>query len=75
MEKITEGEARRIASEWHSGQWSPLYAFSSSGIIEDKGSLLSEVEYCLTITEDTDELERLESLAQFVRDSDDTDNT
>lgn len=23
--------ARRIASEWHSGQWSALYAFSSSG--------------------------------------------
>jgi hypothetical protein len=27
-------EARRIASEWHSGQWSALYAFASSGTIQ-----------------------------------------
>lgn len=28
---ISETEAREIASQWHSGQWSALYAFSSSG--------------------------------------------
>lgn len=26
-------DVRRVASEWHSGQWSDLYAFSSSGHI------------------------------------------
>jgi hypothetical protein len=30
---IDEAEARHIASEWHGGQASPLYAFSSSGAI------------------------------------------
>jgi len=30
---ITTSEARRIASEWHSGQASALYAFASSGSI------------------------------------------
>ena len=25
-------EARRIAAEWHSGQASPLYSFSSTGV-------------------------------------------
>lgn len=30
---IATSEARRIASEWHSGQTSALYAFASSGSI------------------------------------------
>lgn len=32
-ETISEGEARLIASQWHGGQNSPLYAFASSGTI------------------------------------------
>lgn len=31
MKLITIEKARRIASEWHGGQTSALYAFSSSG--------------------------------------------
>lgn len=33
--------ARRIASEWHGGQWSALYAFSSSGHYD--GDTLCEI--------------------------------
>ncbi len=33
---LTDGQARRIASEWHSGQASALYALSSSGAIDDR---------------------------------------
>lgn len=32
---ITDTEARRIASEWHSGGGSPLYQFVSTGTITD----------------------------------------
>ena len=28
---LRERRARRIASEWHGGQWSALYAYSSTG--------------------------------------------
>lgn len=38
---ITDGQARRIASEWHSGQWSALYSFASCGAIQS--GLLTEV--------------------------------
>ena len=34
-EDITEGEARLIASQWHGGQNSALYAFSSTGTIRE----------------------------------------
>lgn len=30
---ISDGRARRIASEWHDGQRSPLYSFVSTGAI------------------------------------------
>lgn len=32
---ISDACARVIASQWHSGQWSPLYALQSSGAITD----------------------------------------
>ena len=32
---ITDTEARRIASEWHGGQGSALYAFASTGAIRE----------------------------------------
>jgi hypothetical protein len=32
---ITSGIARRIASEWHSGQGSALYSFASTGSITE----------------------------------------
>lgn len=36
---ITESEARAIAADWHSGQASALYAFSSSGHIDSSTEL------------------------------------
>lgn len=35
---------RDLAYQWHSGMWSPLYAFASSGIVEDKSALLLEIQ-------------------------------
>lgn len=31
---MCEGEAREVASEWHSGQFSALYKFASSGYLD-----------------------------------------
>lgn len=35
---ITTCEARRLASDWHGGQWSPLYALSSTGTVTDRAA-------------------------------------
>ena len=42
---IDESEARLIASQWHGGQFSALYAFSSSGTILDalEGEITGEL--------------------------------
>lgn len=34
MTELEAFEAREIASHWHSGQWSDLYAFASTGTIQ-----------------------------------------
>jgi hypothetical protein len=53
---MTEREYERMldtfntASEWHSGQWSALYSYASTGKIwgeEHKADLLAEIETCL----------------------------
>lgn len=49
-ERITDGEARVIASQWHAGQSSALYALASSGAIL-KDDLLREL-YSEMITHD-----------------------
>lgn len=36
---------QQTASEWHSGQWSPLYAFASTGHIDPH--LADEIRDCL----------------------------
>ena len=64
MSELDEFRAREIASEWHSGQWSSLYAFSSSGTIDD--GLMAEVESCLAACSDPAECERLEALLAYV---------
>ena len=43
---------RELASHWHSGQWSALYAYSSSGTIEDIDRLLREIYECIDMCED-----------------------
>lgn len=41
--RITDGQARRIASDWHGGQWSPLYMLASTGATKDSRYRLSDV--------------------------------
>lgn len=42
---ITLATARKIASDWHGGQFSPLYALASTGTVVD--GVAVEVRYCL----------------------------
>ena len=51
---------RQIAGDWHGGQWTALYAYSSTGTIIP--GLLSEISECLkdaTRQRDRKDLERL----------------
>lgn len=57
------GLARRVASEWHSGPSSPLYAFASSGAILP--GLAEEVDECRQAA-DTAEQSDVELLAAYV---------
>lgn len=38
--------AREIAAEWHGGQFSELYKFSSSGLCDDAALLQQEINGC-----------------------------
>ena len=60
---MNEQEARQVACDWHSGQWSPLYAFCSSGTITDVDILIAEVNDCAPEGPD---IERLWSLVDYV---------
>lgn len=42
-------ELRQLAYDWHGGQWSPLYAFASSGAITE--GLASEADRCASQAE------------------------
>jgi hypothetical protein len=42
MATLSHGQARRIASEWHGGQGSALYALASAGQVS--GDTLSEID-------------------------------
>lgn len=42
-DEIDEVTAREIAGYWHSGQWSPLYMFASSGATHDSRYDLSDI--------------------------------
>jgi hypothetical protein len=62
---ITEKTARRIASEWHGGQTSLLYAFASSGAIVS--GIRSEIAQCLAWCKDHNALTyELELLRAYV---------
>lgn len=57
---LTPQRARSLAYEWHGGQWSPLYAFASSGLVQDQSKLLAEIKSCMPSTaEDQRDLVRL----------------
>lgn len=53
----------RTASEWHSGQWSALYSYSSTGQIhgaEHRIDLLDEIEACQDNASQRDDLTDVE---------------
>lgn len=60
---LHEYEARTIASEWHGGQGSALYAFTSSGHV-DPDWIRRELRGC--ITDDPQEYARLTALAAYL---------
>jgi len=62
---ISEEKARRIASEWHGGKSSPLYAFSSSGTILD--GLDYEIARSLDATTLATDMHELSALLEYVK--------
>jgi len=62
--------ARKTAYDWHGGQWSALYAFASSGIVEDVEDLVREIELNIKDeplgVKEKDNNEELEQLRDFV---------
>jgi hypothetical protein len=61
--KTTPPSLRQTASEWHSGQYSPLYAFSSTGTITP--GLEAEIFDCLRDASPRD-TERLQAILDFI---------
>jgi hypothetical protein len=69
---ISAEKARQLAYSWHGGQWSALYAFASSGIIECHLALLGELRTCEALAQGpgytiTDR-RNLRALYRFARD-------
>lgn len=62
----TDIRARKIASEWHGGQWSPLYALASTGSIVE--GITSEISHCLRDIETRAfiALENSDKMADFI---------
>ena len=49
LEGMPDDIARETAAAWHGGQWSPLYAFASTGTVRE--DVLSEVDECIASLE------------------------
>lgn len=64
---ITKEKARQIASNWHGGQWSGLYQFSSSGIYvsENHDRYIREVERDLNLAKLKKDKEDLRKLKNY----------
>ena len=67
---INNETARQLMYDWQCGQWSPLYAAASSGLVQDFGELYGEV----NTIEDAGDKEKLQEYldaqmlkANFVR--------
>ena len=64
-------DPHQIASEWHGGQFTELYKFSSSGMVDSKFSAIGEVQDAMKAVEnnpaafDADEMEQLEFLKNY----------
>lgn len=72
MEPITAEEARYIASLWHPGQWSALYAFASSGHCDRDGLTIEinriyrDAEEDARLALSPDDRDELDALAAYV---------
>ena len=66
MKVIDSRKARNIAYQWHGGQWSALYAFASSGLIEDLQALCREIDACAVVASTKTAVREVKSLRRFV---------
>jgi hypothetical protein len=64
---IRPEKARNLAYSWHSGQWSPLYAFASSGLIESPGKLAAEIDAAKREALDKKDLLDLDRLDRYIQ--------
>lgn len=62
-------ELRQLAGEWHGGQWSALYAFSSSGTVVP--GLATEAVSAADKSADIIEIDKLRTLATLEPEDDD----
>jgi len=63
---IHSSKAREIAYSWHGGQWSALYAFASSGLIEDLNVLIREVRNCEQLAGTKSDCRNLNALKRYL---------
>jgi hypothetical protein len=56
-------ELQEVAGHWHSGQWSALYAFCSSGTVVC--GLSSEAAKCAQLADDMIEADKLNAIASL----------
>lgn len=71
---MSNAKIRQIAYNWHDGQWSPLYAFASSGKVKNLDDLRAEIAHtihvCTTagqpemLAESLQELSELQAFAE-----------
>jgi hypothetical protein len=64
---INDGQARRIAMEWHGGQSSALYSFGSCGAVIDLERLRNEISRDLQQLDVGIERRELLALDKYVR--------
>lgn len=62
---MNEETARRIASEWHNGQFTGLYAFASSGYVSVDAR--EETESAYDHAESADQTSALADLIEYLR--------
>ena len=65
---IRASTARKLFYSWHGGQWSPLYAAASSGLVENWEALKHEVRECYVTSTSRKEQAELARLLDWVID-------
>ena len=62
----TYKQARELANSWHSGQWSALYAFSSTGRVPNFSELQGEILDCIRQSQNNCQIEELIQLYNYI---------